>query len=80
MSQVFRDGRAAPPGGVMGYSLRTERYRYTFWNGGSEGEELYDYQADPREMRNLAQEPASAGVKAGLRARLEAIARSRGMA
>ena len=27
---------------LMGYSLRTERYRYTEWGDGSVGEELYD--------------------------------------
>ena len=64
----------------MGYSLRTERYRYTFWKEGSEGEELYDYQTDPQETRNLANDTGSAGIKAGLRANLEKICRERGMA
>ncbi|MBI4890116.1 MAG: sulfatase [Acidobacteria bacterium] len=58
---------------VMGYSLRTERYRYSMWDNGSEGEELYDYSADPREMKNLATDPASAPIKAQLRARLDSI-------
>lgn len=70
----------APPGGVMGYSIRTERYRYTFWKEGSEGEELYDYQVDPREMRNLAKDSSMASLKAKLRASLEKICRERGMA
>ncbi len=65
---------------VMGYSLRTERYRYSFWNEGSEGEELYDYQADPRELRNLASDAASAALKARLKRRLEQICRARGHA
>lgn len=69
-----------PPGGVMGYSLRTERYRYTFWNEGREGEELYDYQTDPRELHNLAKDSGSAALKATLRASLEKICRERGMA
>jgi uncharacterized sulfatase len=60
---------------VRGYSLRTERYRYSMWDDGREGEELYDYQADPRELKNLA---ASAGpVKSDLRARLDSIVRTR---
>ncbi|MEZ6048190.1 MAG: sulfatase [Planctomycetaceae bacterium] len=38
-----------------GYSLRTDRYRYTEWGeGGSEGRELYDHAVDPDEMHNLA--------------------------
>jgi len=37
-----------------GYSLRTERYRYTEWKGGAAGVELYDHQTDPHEWRNLA--------------------------
>jgi len=41
---------------VLGKSVRTERYRYTQWDGGKEGVELYDYQSDPGEWRNLAQE------------------------
>jgi uncharacterized sulfatase len=67
-----------PP--VMGYSLRTERHRYTFWNEGREGEELYDYEQDPRELRNLATDAGSHSLKQSLRARLEPICRIRGMA
>lgn len=63
---------------VMGHSIRTERYRYTFWNGGQEGEELYDYQTDPREMKNLA--AAGHPEKAALRGRLETAIRARGWA
>ncbi len=63
-----------------GYSMRTERYRYTLWMDATGGEELYDYEADPREERNLADEGAVAEVKAGLRARLEQIIGSRGLA
>ena len=66
-------------GQVMGYSLRTEQYRYTMWKEGAEGEELYDYHTDSRELRNLADDRASAPLKARLRAGLERIARARGM-
>jgi choline-sulfatase len=39
-----------------GYSLRTDRYRYTEWGEqGEQGAELYDRQSDPEEMSNLAQ-------------------------
>ncbi len=77
VSQVHR---AAQGKQVMGYSLRTERYRYSFWTEGTEGEELYDYEKDPRELRNLAADPASAPLKQKLRDGLESIARARGMA
>jgi uncharacterized sulfatase len=46
-------------GQVVGASVRTERYRYTEWTGGSHGAELYDHSSDPRESRNLATEAAS---------------------
>jgi iduronate 2-sulfatase len=39
---------------IMGYSVRTERWRYTEWDGGKAGSELYDHDADPREWNNLA--------------------------
>ena len=42
----------------FGYSIRTERYRYTEWDGGAEGRELYDHQTDPRELVNRAEDPA----------------------
>ena len=38
---------------VMGYSIRTERFRYTEWDGGNAGAELYDYEVDPMEITNL---------------------------
>jgi hypothetical protein len=46
----------------MGYSMRTERHRFTVWveRGNSakvEAVELYDHQADPQENQNLAAEP-----------------------
>ena len=38
-----------------GYSLRTDRYRYTEWGeDGAGGNELYDHNSDPAEMKNLA--------------------------
>jgi iduronate 2-sulfatase len=39
---------------IMGYTIRTDRYRYTEWAGGKEGVELYDYLVDPNEVQNLA--------------------------
>ncbi len=50
-----------------GYSLRTERYRYTEWGpDGRDGAELYDHQSDPAELRNIASRPEFAEIKAGL--------------
>ncbi len=39
---------------IMGYTIRTPRHRYTEWNGGRFGAELYDYEQDPEEFTNLA--------------------------
>jgi uncharacterized sulfatase len=44
-------------GGVRGVSVRSGRWRYTLWNGGKAGRELYDHDADPRELDNLASRP-----------------------
>ena len=45
-------------GGIMGYSMRTDRYRYTEWQHRRTGEavarELYDHEEDPQENVNLA--------------------------
>lgn len=46
---------------VMGYSIRTERWRYTEWGeNGEQGCELYDHTNDPREFVNLAAGSAGA--------------------
>ena len=44
-------------GKMSGYSVRTERWRYTEWDEGRQGAELYDHQTDPHEYRNLINEP-----------------------
>lgn len=55
-TQVTRGGgKKGTP--IMGYSVRTEKFRYTEWDGGKQGIELYDHTADPREHKNLAQDP-----------------------
>lgn len=56
----------------MGYSVRTERYRYTEWDGGEKGTQLYDYETDPGELKNLAADPAHAETVKQMKARLPA--------
>ncbi len=57
----------------MGYSVRTEHWRYTEWAGGAKGSELYDHDADPHELRNLAAEPQHARVVQEMKALLREI-------
>lgn len=38
----------------FGRTVRTDRWRYTEWDEGRRGRELYDERADPGEMKNLA--------------------------
>jgi iduronate 2-sulfatase len=47
-------------GKLMGRTVRTERWRYTEWDNGKEGVELYDHDQDPHEWTNLAADPAHA--------------------
>jgi len=79
ISQVARNRNNAKKS-LMGYSIRTERFRYTEWDGGAEGVELYDYQADPKELKNLGNSAAHAKTRAELKSRLAAITKSRGKA
>jgi iduronate 2-sulfatase len=53
---------AAKNGQVAGRSVRTARWRYTEWDKGRAGVELYDHQNDPKELRNLAQHADYAAV------------------
>jgi uncharacterized sulfatase len=55
---------------IMGYSVRTERWRYTEWDGGAAGTELYDQNADPHEYQNLAKDAQYASQLAELKALL----------
>jgi arylsulfatase A-like enzyme len=54
------DGQA-----LMGYSMRTDRYRFTVWvdrddHTKVDAVELYDHQTDPEENTNVAKDPANA--------------------
>ncbi len=55
----------------VGRSVRTERWRYTEWDGGKKGVELYDQQDDPKEYHNLAKDPQHAEIVAKLKKLLE---------
>lgn len=64
----------------MGYSIRTGRYRYTVWVDWKNkitnadkvyAEELYDYQEDPNETKNLMNDPAYAEVVNTMKANWE---------
>ncbi|MBN2475488.1 MAG: sulfatase [Pirellulales bacterium] len=65
-----------PRGKVMGYSMRTDRYRYTEWlpraGGAPVARELYDHRNDPQENVNLAGLPESAEMVSQLSRHLKA--------
>lgn len=79
ITQVLRpaDDRLATP--VMGCSIRTQRWRYTEWDEGKQGVELYDHHSDPMEFDNLAMDPdpAARNVIETLRTRLRRFASGR---
>ncbi len=86
LTQVVRGGGfnrmgaspAAGDGGkrFFGYSLRTARWRYTEWDEGAMGRELYDHDADPKELTNLATLPAHAATVADLSAQLRSAVKT----
>jgi arylsulfatase A-like enzyme len=52
-------------GQLMGYAMRTDRYRFTVWvdrtdHSKVDAIELYDHQTDPQENQNIARRPANA--------------------
>jgi uncharacterized sulfatase len=58
LTQVRRPaGKKKKGSPVMGYSIRTEQYRYTEWAEGKQGVQLFDYRTDPNEQKNLANDP-----------------------
>jgi uncharacterized sulfatase len=58
------------PLSAMGHSVVTEQWRYTEWEDGGQGLELYDREHDPGEHTNLASDPTQAARIAQLRALL----------
>ncbi len=56
---------------LMGYSMRTDRYRFTRWVDRADHSkvtafELYDHQTDPQENTNIAADPANTDLIAEL--------------
>jgi len=85
LTQVSRGGisrpKASAPTGaagkrIFGYSLRTPRWRYTEWDEGNQGRELYDHDHDPQELANLAGKPEHAQTVAELSAEVRAAAKT----
>jgi hypothetical protein len=61
---------------LMGYSMRTERHRFTRWVERSDhtkvlAVELYDHQTDPQENTNIANDPQHAALVTKLTAQWE---------
>jgi iduronate 2-sulfatase len=48
ITQILRPADDRLPAMVMGRSIRTERWRFTEWNGGADGLELYDHEKTRR--------------------------------
>lgn len=60
---------------VMGYSMRTDRYRLTRWlkpDGTELARELYDHQADPQENENVAERSENQALVEGLTRQIQA--------
>lgn len=62
---------------LMGYSMRTDRYRFTRWVNRYDktrvvATELYDHENDPQENENIANDPANAELVAKLAKQWEA--------
>lgn len=86
LSQVMRGGNfnrqgAAPSvmdkgKGFFGYSLRTARWRYTEWDEGRAGRELYDHDNDPQELTNLANQPEHEATVTELSQQVRAAAKA----
>lgn len=63
-------------GGVLGRSVRTDRFGFNLWNNKERSMELYDHQSDAGEHRNLAALPQYAATVEELRGLLVAPGKS----
>lgn len=66
-SQYPRGSGRSGIGQLMGYSMRTDRHRFTVWvdrddRSKVDAIELYDHQADPQENQNLAKRPENSAL------------------
>ena len=66
-SQYPRPAGKSGAGQLMGYAMRTERYRFVVWVGRNDhskidATELYDHATDPQENQNIAQRPENAAL------------------
>lgn len=68
---AFTEARRGADAEYWGRSVRTRRWRYTEWNDGRDGVELYDHDRDPGEFTNLAVEPTHRETIEGLRQLLQ---------
>ncbi|SIN99689.1 uncharacterized sulfatase [Singulisphaera sp. GP187] len=68
LTQVSRKAKQDP---FKGYSVRSERYRYTEWDGGKRGVQLYDHETDPHEGTNLASDSQFARIVADMQRLLQ---------
>lgn len=77
-----------PRGKAMGYALRTDRYRYVEWHNNYKSTdvyktsnliaaELYDYENDPLETRNLLNEKSLEPIKDELQSELQNFLKSK---
>lgn len=66
------DVKMKPVSEFAGRSIRNARYRYTEWDEGNKGGELYDYQNDPHEFNNLYNNPKYKKIQAELKKKLHA--------
>ena len=66
-----------PRRGAMGYSMRTDRYRFTLWQDPDDphsilATELYNHEGDPKETVNIAHLEENTGLIENLTQQLRA--------
>jgi hypothetical protein len=63
-------------GDYDGYSIRTAHWRYTLWDDGRRGEQLFDLESDPREGNNVVADSKHATLVLDLKRRVRAYAQA----